>query len=363
MKIMSNVLDREYLKHKTEYDARAIEVLESGWYILGNQVSCFEKEFADYVGTNYCVGVASGLDALILAFRALGIGKGDKVIVPANTYIASIMGVTINNATPIFVEPDEFYNIDANKIESAIDKDTKAILAVHLYGQPAQMSKIMKIARKYNLRVVEDCAQAHGALVDGKMVGSFGDFGCWSFYPSKNIGAYGDAGAITANNSQLAEEIKILRNYGSEKKYFNKVVGYNSRLDEMQAGLLRVKLKYADDIVKEKTCIADYLSKNIRNEKIILPKVAQNVKMVWHQYVVYTEERDRLIDYLSKHDIGTAIHYPIPPHLSEAYACLGYKKGDFPITERYADHILSLPSYNGMTNEEMEYMVEVLNKY
>lgn len=363
MKIMPNVLDREYYAHKEEYDAKAIEVLESGWYILGKQVSEFEKEYAQFTGTDYCVGVASGLDALILAFRALGIGKGDKVIVPANTYIASIMGVTINGAIPVFVEPDEFYNIDVNKIEDHIDNDTRAILAVHLYGQPAQMGEIMRIAQKHNLRVVEDCAQAHGALIDGKKVGSFGDFGCWSFYPSKNIGAFGDAGALTTNNRLLAEEIKVLRNYGSEKKYYNRVIGYNSRLDEMQAGLLRIKLKYIDEITGEKNKIADFFSKNITNEKIILPQTAQNVFSVWHQYVIYTKNRDELIRYLSKNDIETAIHYPIPPHLSEAYEYMGYKKGDFPITENYAEHILSIPSYNGMTSEELQYIVEILNKY
>ena len=363
MKIMPNVLDREYYAHKEEYDTRAIEVLESGWYILGKQVMEFEREYSQFTGTDYCVGVASGLDALILAFRALGIGKGDRVIVPANTYIASVMGVTINGAEPVFVEPDKFYNIDVEKIEWSIDSYTKAILAVHLYGQPAQMTKIMKIAKKYNLSVVEDCAQAHGALVDGKKVGSFGDVGCWSFYPSKNIGAYGDAGAVTTNNKCLAEEIKILRNYGSEKKYYNKIVGYNSRLDEMQAGLLRIKLKYIDEITKEKTEIAKYYSRNIKNNKIILPEVAQNVKSVWHQYVIYTKEREELISYLLRNEIGTAIHYPIPPHLSDAYKYMGYKNGDFPITEQYASHIISLPSYNGMTLEELEYIVHIINQY
>lgn len=363
MKIMPNVLDREYYAHKEEYDTRAIEVLESGWYILGKQVMEFEREYSQFTGTDYCVGVASGLDALILAFRALGIGKGDRVIVPANTYIASVMGVTINGAEPVFVEPDKFYNIDVEKIEGSIDSYTKAILAVHLYGQPAQMTKIMKIAKKYNLSVVEDCAQAHGALVDGKKVGSFGDVGCWSFYPSKNIGAYGDAGAVTTNNKCLAEEIKILRNYGSEKKYYNKIVGYNSRLDEMQAGLLRIKLKYIDEITKEKTEIAKYYSRNIKNNKIILPEVAQNVKSVWHQYVIYTKEREELISYLLRNEIGTAIHYPIPPHLSDAYKYMGYKNGDFPITEQYASHIISLPSYNGMTLEELEYIVHIINQY
>ena len=233
MEIKSNVLDRLYYRHKDEYDRKAIEVLESGWYVLGKQVTEFEKEFSDYIGSDYCVGVASGLDALILAFRALGIGRGDKVIAPANTYIASIMGVTINGAEPQFIEPDEYYNIDYSKIEEAITEETKAILVVHLYGQAARMDKIMDIAKKYDLYIVEDCAQAHGAEVAGKKVGSFGDIGCWSFYPSKNVGAFGDAGAITTDSEKIANDIKVLRNYGSEKKYYNKVIGYNSRLDEM----------------------------------------------------------------------------------------------------------------------------------
>lgn len=363
MKILSNVLVREYNKHKEEYDKRAIEVLESGWYVLGKQVMEFEKEYAAYTGTKYCVGVASGLDALTLAFRALGIGRGDKVIAPANTYIASIMGVTINGATPILIEPDEYYLIDPEKIEQAIDKDTKAILVVHLYGQPAKMEPIMEIARRHNLRVVEDCAQAHGATINGQRVGSFGDIGCWSFYPSKNMGAFGDAGAITTNDASVADDIKTLRNYGSEKKYYNKVVGYNSRLDEMQAGMLRVKLKYAEEIIREKTSIAEFYLSNIRNDKIVLPKIQKGVTHVWHQFVVYTEGRDELIDFLAGQGIETAIHYPIPPHLSEAYRKLGYKENDFPITEDYARHILSLPSYNGMTREEMVYITDVINTY
>ncbi|MCH5266991.1 MAG: DegT/DnrJ/EryC1/StrS family aminotransferase [Lachnospiraceae bacterium] len=363
MKILSNVLDREYLKHKEDYDRKAIEVLQSGWYILGNEVESFEKEYALYTGTEYCVGVASGLDALVLAFRALGIGEGDHVIAPANTYIASIMGVTINGATPVLVEPDEYYNIDVAKIEDAIDEDTKAILAVHLYGQPADMERIMQIAEKHHLKVVEDCAQAHGAMQNGKKVGSFGDIACWSFYPSKNIGAFGDAGAITTNSAGLAESIRVLRNYGSEKKYYNQVIGYNSRLDEMQAGFLRIKMRYIDEIIEEKNRIANYFLEHIQNDKIMLPKTVEGLRHVWHQFVVYTEKRDELADYLAANDIGTSIHYPIPPHLAEAYKELGHREGDFPITERYAKHILSLPSYNGMTHEEMTYITDVLNEY
>lgn len=363
MKILPNVLDREYRKHKKEYEQRVVEVLESGWYVLGEQVAGFEKEYAEYIGTEYCVGVASGLDALILAFRALGIGKGDSVIVPANTYIASVMGVTINGAVPVFVEPDEYYLIDTGKLEQAVVENTKAILVVHLYGQPVNMDPIMRFAEKYKLRVIEDCAQAHGAEYKGKKAGSIGDIGCWSFYPSKNLGAFGDAGAITTNLESAANDIKVLRNYGSERKYYNRVVGYNSRLDEMQAGLLRVKLNYIDEIIREKTMIAEFFLNHICNDKLILPKCQPQCRHVWHQFVVYTEDRDNLADFLSQHGIGTAIHYPIPPHLSGAYRGMGYAEHAFPVTENYADHILSLPSYIGMTKEEMEYICDVLNTY
>ena len=247
MKVSSNVLDRQFQLYKEEYEAKAQEVLNSGWYILGKEVCAFEEEFANYIGSDYAVGLASGLDALVLAFRALGIGPGDEVIVQANTYIASVMGITMNGATPIFVEPDRYYNIDASKTEVAITDCTKAILVVHLYGQASQMDAIVQICEKHKLYLVEDCAQCHGAEFYDKRTGSFGDIGCFSFYPSKNLGAFGDAGAITTNSKALADQIKILRSYGSEKRYHNSVVGYNSRLDELQAGLLRIKLSHIED--------------------------------------------------------------------------------------------------------------------
>lgn len=237
--IMPNRLDRGFEHYQSEFENKALEVLRSGQYIMGKELRSFEEEFATYIGTKYCVGVASGLDALWIAFRVLGIGNGDEVIVQGNTYIASVMGITINGATPVFVEPDEFYNIDVSQIESKITEKTKAILVVHLYGQAANMMEIMDIAHRHNLRVVEDCAQSHGAYAGGKTTGAIGDVGCFSFYPSKNLGAFGDAGAITTDDEQLAQKVRIFRNYGSEKRYYNKVVGANSRLDEMQAGLLR----------------------------------------------------------------------------------------------------------------------------
>lgn len=274
-KIMPNRLDRGFYAYQKEFEEKALEVLRSGWYVLGNEVKNFEREFADYVGSKHCVGLASGLDALWIAFRILGIGLGDEVIVQGNTYIASVMGITMNGATPVFVEPDEYYNIDASKIEEKITDKTKAILVVHLYGQASNMDKIVEICNRYNLRLVEDCAQAHGAIFNGKQVGTFGDIGCFSFYPSKNLGAFGDAGAITTNDDTIAEDVRVFRNYGSEKRYYNKVVGANSRLDEIQAGLLRVRLKYLDELCEEKTRICDKYLAEIHNDKIQLPKIRE----------------------------------------------------------------------------------------
>ena len=363
MQVSSNRLDRVFYAHQEEYEKKALDILRSGWYVLGNEVKSFEEEFAERIGSKYCVGLASGLDALWLAFRILGIGKGDEVIVQANTYIASVMGITINGATPIFVEPDEFFNIDVNKIEEKITDKTKAILVVHLYGQASQMDKVVELTKKYNLRLVEDCAQSHGAAFNGKTTGTFGDIGCFSFYPSKNLGAFGDAGAIVTDDKDIAAAFKMYRNYGSEKRYYNKVVGANSRLDEMQAGLLRVRLKYLDEINAEKEKIAEFYSEHINNAKIIKPDVKQNCSSVWHQYVIRSSERDELIEYLKERNIGTIIHYPITPHLAEAYQYLGYKEGDFPITETYAKSVLSLPVYNGITDEELQYVADEINKF
>lgn len=357
-------MDRGFYKYQEEYEKKALEVLRSGWYILGKEDEAFEKEFAEYVGTKHAVGLASGLDALWLAFRVLGIGKGDEVIVQGNTYIASVMGITINDATPIFVEPDQYYQIDADKIEEKITDKTKAILVVHLYGQAANMTKIKALCDKYNLKLVEDCAQSHGACHNGQMTGSFGDVGCFSFYPSKNMGAFGDAGAVTTNDPELARLFKIYRNYGSEKRYYNMVVGANSRLDEIQAGLLRVKLTHMAEITEEREKLARKYSEGIKNPLFIMPKVADNSTSVWHQFVIRVPgRRDELKQYLEDNNIATIIHYPIPPHLSEAYRYLQVGVGSLPITEMYANEVLSLPIYNGMTAEEQDYVIDVLNKW
>ncbi|WP_214079174.1 DegT/DnrJ/EryC1/StrS aminotransferase family protein [Mesotoga sp.] len=363
MKVPFNVLRPQYLMFKEEYDKAALEALDSGWYVLGEKVSQFEKEFADYVGVNYCVGLNSGLDALILAFRALGIGKGDEVIVPANTYIASVLGATENGATPVFVEPDEFYNIDPARIEEVVTERTKAILPVHLYGQPARMEEIMAIAKKYNLLVVEDCAQAHGSTINGKNIGTFGDINCFSFFPTKNLGAFGDAGAIVTDSEELAERVRLLRNYGSVKKYYHEIEGVNSRLDEFQAALLSVKLSHMAELEDDRRRVAEKYLKEITNPLLELPKIKDGFKHVWHLFVVKCNQRDELQEFLSDNGIGTQIHYPVPPHLSGAYNRFGYRKGDFPITEDYANTILSLPLYNGMTNEEADYVIQKINEF
>lgn len=362
-KIMPNRLDRGFEKYQEEFERKAIEVLRSGWYVLGNEVSSFEREFADYVGSKYCVGLASGLDALWISFRILGIGAGDEVIVQGNTYIASVMGITMNGATPVFVEPDEYYNIDASAIEEKINDRTKAILVVHLYGQASNMKPIMELANKYKLRVVEDCAQSHGAKCGKKTTGTFGDIGCFSFYPSKNLGAFGDAGAIVTDDETIAEQVRVFRNYGSEKRYYNRIVGTNSRLDELQAGLLRVRLSHMKELEDEKRSICERYLKEITHPDIILPQIREGVTHIWHQFVIRIKDRQDFIDYLEDRNIGTIIHYPIPPHLSEAYGYLGMKRGDLPITEEYADTVLSIPLYNGMTKEEQDYVIEVINEY
>ena len=363
MKIMPNRMDRGFFQYQREFENKALDVLRSGWYVLGNEVSAFEEEFASYVGTKYCVGLASGLDALWIAFRLLNIGPGDEVLVQGNTYIASVMGITINNATPIFIEPDIHFGMDPEKIEQAITDKTKAILVTHLYGMASRMDEIVEICKKHNLKLVEDCAQSHGACYNGKMTGSFGDIGCFSFYPSKNLGAFGDAGAITTNNPELNIAFRTFRNYGSQKRYYNEVVGANSRLDELQAGLLRIRLKHLDELTEEKCNIAERYNKEIKNPLIKLPKVADGASCVWHQYVITCEERDRLIDYLDSKEIGTIIHYPVPPHLQECYKYLGHKVGDFPITEYLAKTVLSIPMYIGMTEEEQNIVIKAINEF
>lgn len=363
MKIFANNLRAEYQKYADEYEKKALDVLRSGWYVLGKELDIFEQKFASYLGAKYCIGVASGLDALVIAHRLLGIGEGDEVIVASNAYIACVMGITINGAKPIFVEPDQYHNIDAEKIERSITDKTKAILAVHLYGQSCDMDTIMKVASKNNLLVIEDCAQAHGAEWNGRKLGAYGDAACFSFYPTKNLGGFGDGGAIVTNNAKLADQVRTYRNYGSRVKYQNDVVGVNSRLDEIQAGLLNVKLEHLDDINEERSRMAERYSDDIKNKHIELPIIRRNAKPVWHQFVVRSKHRNELQEYLKQNDIDTVIHYPIPPPLSDAYSHLGYKKGDFPIAAEYAGSVLSLPLYCGLTQQEQEYIIDIVNSW
>jgi dTDP-4-amino-4,6-dideoxygalactose transaminase len=349
--------------YQKEYQEAALRVLRSGWYVLGSEVSEFEKEFADYTGRKYCVGLNSGLDALIMSVRALGIGKGDEVIVQANTYIATVLGITENGATPVFVEPDEYFNIDASKIEEAITDKTKAIMVVHLYGQASNMAPIVKFANKHNLYIIEDCAQSHGARFNGQMTGTFGISGCFSFYPTKNLGAFGDAGAIVTDDKEFADKIRMMRNYGSKVKYHNDIEGLNSRLDEIQAALLRVKLAHLHELNNERNKIANMYDKGIKNSKIELPRIRQYANSIYHQYVIKCNDRNGLQKFLQDNDIQTQIHYPIPPHLAKCYDYLGHKIGDYPITESYANVVLSLPIYAGMTDEEVKYVIENLNAF
>lgn len=364
MQIMANNLKRQYDLYAPEYEAKALEVLRSGWYILGKEVTAFEAEWAAMVGTKYCVGLASGLDALWIAFRLLGIGAGDEVLVSANAYIACVMGITINGATPVFVEPDEYDNIDAAKLEAAVTPRTKAVLAVHLYGQSCDMDAILAVARRHDLKVVEDCAQSHGNHWKNQVVGSIGDVGCFSFYPTKGCGAFGDAGCITTNDAALAAHCRMFRNYGSKEHYQNEEVGANSRLDELQAGLLRVKLTHLRQFNGERDRLAARYHAGLQNPCLQKPGLRPGADSSWHQYVVHLPGcRDAMAAYLKEKGIGTIIHYPIPPHLSHAYAALGYKRGDFPIAERYADEVLSLPMYNGMTEAEQEAVIDAINQF
>jgi len=357
-------------KLNSQYRDELIEVctrvIDSGWYILGKEVEQFEKEFADYCGVKHCIGVANGLDALILILRAykeLGfISDGDEVIVPANTYIASILAISQNNLTPVLVEPDlNTYLLDSNKIEEKITPKTKAILPVHLYGQTCEMDKINEIAKKYNLKVIEDSAQSHGAYFNERRSGNLGDASGFSFYPGKNLGALGDAGAVTTNDDDLANAIRAIRNYGSHKKYENIYKGVNSRLDEMQAALLRVKLKYLNNEIENRRKIANYYLNNIKNDKIILPTVRKEDNHVWHLFVIRAENRDKLQQYLTDNGIQTLIHYPIAPHKQNAYK--EWNDRNYPITEKIHKEVLSLPMSGVQTMEETQKVVEVVNGF
>ena len=341
------------------------KVYDSNWFVLGEHVKAFETNYAAFNQVNHAVAVSNGLDALHIALKTLNIGSGDEVIVPSNTFIATVLAVSYVGATPVFVESNiDTYNIDPSKIEAAITPKTKAIMPVHLYGQACEMNQIMQIAEKYNLKVIEDNAQAQGATYQNKITGSFGQINGTSFYPGKNLGALGDAGGITTNDDGLYEKAKVLSNYGTRVKYVNDEIGFNMRMDECQAAFLNVKLNYLSTWIKQRQEIAKWYNHYLSNiEGLILPVVAENATHTYHLYVVRTGKRDALMNYLSEHEIGTLIHYPIPPHLQKAYANLGFSKGDFPIAEEIADTCLSLPIWPGMNETEVAFVATSIKQF
>jgi len=356
-------LHAPYVELRDEINAAINRVVNSGWYILGPEVEEFENDFAAYCEASHCVGVANGLDDLHLALRAMDVGPGDEVIVPSNTYIATWLAVSQCGATPVPVEPDiRTFNINPALIETAITHRTRVILPVHLYGQPADMDPILAIARKHGLRVLEDGAQAHGAGYKGKRLGAHGDAVAWSFYPSKNLGAMGDGGAVTTNDAQLADRIRVLRNYGSRLKYINEVQGYNSRLDPLQAAILRLKLKHLDEWNARRSAISSHYKLGLSGCDLTLPHVPDWADPVWHLYVVRHPQRDALQNKLNEAGIGTLIHYPIPPHRQRAYVGLGHNKGAFPIAERIHAEVLSLPMSPHMTLEQASQVIEACHE-
>lgn len=363
MKVPFLDLCAAYRELQPEIDAAVARVLDSGWYILGEEVEAFEVEWAAYCQAEHAVGVGNGLDALHLALRAMGVGPGDEVIVPVHTFIATWLAVSRCGATPVPVEPDECtYNIDPNLIEAAITSHTKVIIPVHLYGQPADLNPILAIARSHGLRVLEDAAQAHGARYKGKRIGGHGDAAAWSFYPGKNLGALGDGGAVTTSDSDLAERIRTLRNCGSRTKYINEVQGINSRLDPIQAAVLRVKLKYLDEWNERRKAIAAKYLENLADTGPILPQVPSWAEPVWHLFVVRTKDRSALQHRLTEAGISTMIHYPIPPHLQKAYAGLGHKPGSFPLSEKMAKEVLSLPMGPHLQGSDINAVIEALRE-
>lgn len=339
-------------------------VFTNSWYIEGKEDELFEKSFADYCGARYCIGVGNGLDALTLILKALGIGEGDEVLVPSNTYIATALAVTHVGATPVFVEPElETFNINPLMIEEALTDKTKAIIPVHLYGRPCDMDTVIKIAKDHKLKIIEDCAQAHGALYKGHMVGTFGDAAGFSFYPGKNLGALGDAGAVVTNDDILAKKIRALKNYGSDYKYHHIYKGYNSRLDELQAAFLNAKLPHLNRMNEERRRIAKRYLAEISNPLVILPCVTVGYESVWHIFGIRCKYRNELERWLCDHEIGTNKHYPIPMHLQECYKSLGYIKGDYPIAEEISETELSIPMYYGMTEEDIQTVIDAINTF
>lgn len=339
-------------------------VLSNSSYIMGDECSRFEESFAEYCDSEYCVGCGNGLDSLTLSLKALGVGPGDEVIVPSNTFIATALAVTYAGATPVFVEPElSTFNIDPGLIEAAINDRTKGVIAVHLYGLPAKMDKISAIAQSHGLFVVEDCAQAHGARYKGNVIGSFGDAAGFSFYPGKNLGALGDAGAVVTNSEPIAHKVRALGNYGSDCKYHHVYQGVNTRLDEIQAAFLSAKLPLLDEVNENRRAIADRYFSGIANPEVTLPEVFDGAEPVWHVFAIRSKRRDELAKHLANAGIQTNRHYPIPMHLQGAYAGLGYSEGDFPIAEEISRTELSLPMYYGLSEEKQQYVIDAINSF
>lgn len=353
-----------YRELKADIDAALAKVIDSGAFILGSAVDEFESDFAGYLGVQHCVGVSNGLEAIHLALLALGAGPGDEVLVPANTYIATWLAVSHTGATPVPVEPDlRTYNIDPKKIEAAITPRTRGIVPVHLYGQPVDMDAIVEIGRRHGLWVVEDAAQAHGARYKGERIGGMGDVACWSFYPGKNLGAFGDGGAITTNREDIADRVQVLRNYGQRVKYVNDEKGFNCRLDSLQAAVLRIKLACLDEWNSRRRALAAYYSEALQGTDLVLPWTAEFAEAVHHVYVVRSRQRDALQDHLKMRGIGTVIHYPIPPHLQTAFSGMGLREGSLPITEMIHREVLSLPMGPHLRMEQAAAVVEAVREF
>lgn len=363
MRIPISTFDYIHKEIRTELDETYHKVIDAGWFIHGQECTAFEEEFSTYNSAKFCRGVANGMDALTLLLLAYGVKTGDEVIIPDHTFIADALSVTLTGATIVFAPVGNDYLIDANKLEQLITAKTKAIVAVHLYGQCCDMDAICMVAHQRNITVIEDCAQSHAATYKGKRCGSLADAAAWSFYPGKNLGALGDGGAITTNDQNIYHKVKALGNYGSHKKYENLYKGFNSRLDELQAAFLRVKLRHLQRWTEERQGVAQRYIQEMIHPDIILPTVNENNTHVWHLFVIRTHKRQALQEHLTSHGIGTLIHYPIPMHLQEAYKDLGYKRGDYLHAEQLADEVLSLPLYVGMCDEEITHVVKTINAF
>lgn len=359
-----NELARGFKLYQKEYEQKALDILRSGWYVLGKEVENFELEFAKSLSDDcYCAGVDNGLDAIQLGLQAAGIKEGDEIIVQANGYIATMLGIMQCGGKPVFIEPDEYYELDSKKIEEVITPKTKAVLVTHLYGQATRMDPILAICKKHNLMLFEDCAQSHFAPYKGTYTGLFGDASFFSFYPTKNLGGFGDGGGVISKNKAIIDKVKILRNYGSDYRYHNIEIGYNDRLDEMQAGLLRVKLSHMKELLANRDYIAQRYLKEIKNPKIELPKIADGCIHTWYQFIIIVDNQEGFREYMKQHEVATDISWKTPPYLQPCMEKFGYKRGDFPITEHICDNSVILPMMDYMTDDEISKVIEVVNSY